>query len=94
MITHLPEAGLVLRPADRLGRRPGHRQADRQHDQRCAISPTATPVVQVPGVGRGDEVGDMASAVQVFKDNAIEKIRLEEEQAAAARAPRKRSARP
>ncbi len=40
--------------------------------------------VDVPAVGRGDEIGQMASAVQVFKDNAIEKLRLEEEQAAAA----------
>jgi methyl-accepting chemotaxis protein len=39
--------------------------------------------VEVPGVGRADEVGDMATAVQVFKDSAIEKTRLEEEQAAA-----------
>jgi len=31
-----------------------------------------------------DEVGEMARAVQVFKDNAIEKLRLEEQQAAAA----------
>ena len=33
--------------------------------------------------GRRDEIGDMAQAVQVFKDNAIDKVRLEEEQAAA-----------
>jgi methyl-accepting chemotaxis protein len=36
----------------------------------------------VPGVGRADEVGDMAEAVQVFKDNAIENKRLAGEQAA------------
>jgi methyl-accepting chemotaxis protein len=36
---------------------------------------------EVPGLGRGDEVGAMAAAVQVFKDNAIEKQRLEAEQA-------------
>ena len=32
--------------------------------------------VQVPGVGRGDEVGAMAAAVQVFKDNAIRNAEL------------------
>ncbi|MDH5555925.1 MAG: methyl-accepting chemotaxis protein, partial [Alphaproteobacteria bacterium] len=33
---------------------------------------------------RRDEVGEMAKAVQVFKDNAIDKVRLEQEQAAIA----------
>jgi len=37
--------------------------------------------VTVPGVGRSDEIGDMASAVQVFKDNMIETERLRAEQA-------------
>ncbi len=37
----------------------------------------------VPGRNRRDEIGGMAKAVQVFKDNAIEKARLEEEKAAA-----------
>ena len=36
--------------------------------------------VMVVGADRGDEIGEMAQAVQIFKDNAIEKIRLEEEQ--------------
>ena len=36
--------------------------------------------VDVPGTDRADEIGDMADTVQVFKDNAIDKIRLEEEQ--------------
>jgi len=36
--------------------------------------------VEVPGVGRVDEIGDMADTVQVFKDNAIEKVRLEADQ--------------
>lgn len=36
--------------------------------------------VAVPALDRSDEVGDMARAVQVFKDNAIEKHRLEETQ--------------
>jgi methyl-accepting chemotaxis protein len=33
--------------------------------------------VEVPAVGRGDEVGQMAAAVQTFKAAAIEKLRLE-----------------
>ncbi len=37
--------------------------------------------VEVPGRSRTDEIGEMAGAVQIFKDNAIEKIRLEAEQA-------------
>jgi len=36
--------------------------------------------VEIPGVGRKDEVGAMAEAVQVFKDNAVERKRLEGEQ--------------
>ncbi len=35
--------------------------------------------IAVPALGRGDEVGEMAKAVTVFKDAAIEKIRLEQE---------------
>jgi methyl-accepting chemotaxis protein len=35
--------------------------------------------VDVEGADRTDEVGDMAGAVQVFKDNAVEAKRLEEE---------------
>ena len=35
--------------------------------------------VEIPGAGRKDEVGAMASAVQVFKENAIEVRRLEAE---------------
>jgi methyl-accepting chemotaxis protein len=37
--------------------------------------------VQVPSLGRKDEIGNMAQAVAVFKDNAVEKVRLEAEQA-------------
>ena len=37
---------------------------------------------EVPALGRGDEVGDMARAVQVFKDNAIEMERMKAEQQA------------
>ena len=35
--------------------------------------------VEVPAVGRGDEIGEIARAVLVFKDAAIEKNRLEAE---------------
>lgn len=40
--------------------------------------------IEVTDTDRGDEVGDLAKAALVFKDNAAEKIRLEEEQKAAA----------
>jgi methyl-accepting chemotaxis protein len=36
----------------------------------------------IPGVGRGDEVGAMAAAVQVFKDNAVRMRELEQAEAA------------
>jgi methyl-accepting chemotaxis protein len=36
--------------------------------------------VTVPGVGRRDEIGAMAEAVEVFKQNAITRVRLEAEQ--------------
>jgi methyl-accepting chemotaxis protein len=39
--------------------------------------------IEVPGVGRGDEVGEMAKAVEVFKSNAVERRSLEAEQRAA-----------
>jgi methyl-accepting chemotaxis protein len=35
---------------------------------------------EVPGVGRGDEVGEIAAAVEVFKTNAAARQRLETEQ--------------
>jgi methyl-accepting chemotaxis protein len=38
--------------------------------------------VEVPFRGRGDEIGKMAAAVQVFKENAIEMERLQSEQEA------------
>ena len=38
--------------------------------------------VKVPGIGRSDEVGEMASTVEVFKTNALERQRLEAEQEA------------
>jgi methyl-accepting chemotaxis protein len=39
----------------------------------------------VPGVGRGDEIGAMAAAVQIFKDSGIEHERLQGEAEAARR---------
>lgn len=39
--------------------------------------------VEIEGDGRGDEIGSMAKAVKVFKDNAIERAQLQEEQKAA-----------
>ncbi|MFG3595020.1 methyl-accepting chemotaxis protein [Bradyrhizobium sp. RDI18] len=39
--------------------------------------------VEVPGIGRGDEVGEMAKAVEVFKSNAVARQSLEAEQHAA-----------
>ena len=39
--------------------------------------------VEVPGVGRGDEVGEMAKAVEIFKSNAVARQSLEAEQRAA-----------
>ena len=41
--------------------------------------------VTVPSLSRGDEIGEMAQAVQVFKENAFEKRRLEEDNVAAKR---------
>ncbi|NVJ90789.1 MAG: methyl-accepting chemotaxis protein [Methylocystaceae bacterium] len=38
---------------------------------------------EIPALKRHDEIGDMANAVQVFKNNAVEVKRLEKEQAAA-----------
>ncbi|WP_137132337.1 methyl-accepting chemotaxis protein [Rhizobium sp. FY34] len=35
--------------------------------------------IEVPALGRGDEVGEMAKAVAVFKDAAIEKLRLSQQ---------------
>jgi methyl-accepting chemotaxis protein len=39
--------------------------------------------MQVPGSGRGDEIGKMAAAVEVFKANALVRQQLEDEQKAA-----------
>ena len=39
--------------------------------------------VAVPGIGRGDEIGEMAKAVEIFKSNAVARQSLEAEQRAA-----------
>ncbi|MEZ5786049.1 MAG: methyl-accepting chemotaxis protein [Xanthobacteraceae bacterium] len=39
--------------------------------------------VAIPGIGRSDEIGEMAAAVDVFKVNGMEKERLQAEQKAA-----------
>ncbi len=37
---------------------------------------------EIPGVGRGDEIGGMAATVQIFKDNAVRMRELEQAEAA------------
>jgi methyl-accepting chemotaxis protein len=46
---------------------------------RCSMAGLAmgNTTTEVHGTDRGDEVGDMARAVNVFRDNAIERLRLE-----------------
>ncbi|MGO9133914.1 MAG: methyl-accepting chemotaxis protein, partial [Methylovirgula sp.] len=41
--------------------------------------------VDVPNMGEGDEIGDMVATIQAFKENTIEKMRLEAEAAEARR---------
>ncbi|NFV81733.1 methyl-accepting chemotaxis protein, partial [Magnetospirillum aberrantis] len=48
--------------------------------------------VTVPALERGDEIGQMAQAVQVFKQNAVDKKRMEEEAEAAREAQAKAEA--
>ena len=35
--------------------------------------------VDIDGIGRGDEIGDMSRTMQVFRDNAVERLRLQTE---------------
>ena len=49
--------------------------------------------VTVPGVGRGDEIGEMAGAVEVFKNNLIEGDRLTAERQAEVEARTRRAER-
>ena len=48
--------------------------------QAMTVLASGNTAVEIPARGNRDEVGEMAGAVQVFKDNAIEKVRLEAEQ--------------
>ena len=51
--------------------------------------------IEIPGTGRGDELGEMARAVAVFRDAAIEKLRVErqaEDDRAKAEAAQRRAA--
>src|SRR3954454_19757207 len=48
--------------------------------------------VEIPYTSRSDEIGEMAQAVQVFKDNAVERIHLEARQATELEAKEKRTA--
>jgi methyl-accepting chemotaxis protein len=57
--------------------------------RRLADKDMTTPI---PGVGRGDEIGAMAAAMSVFKDNMILAGRLAGEQAAEQAAKEKRAA--
>ena len=36
--------------------------------------------IEIPALGRKDEIGQIASSVQVFKENAVEKVQLEKRQ--------------
>ncbi len=45
--------------------------SDHPHDGRDGLSRRRNVAVTVPGAGRGDEIGAMAGAVQVFKDNLV-----------------------
>src|ERR1700686_3097469 len=59
-----------------------------------AMKPLATRDMkaEILGLGRGDEIGRMANAVQVFKNNMIEAARLTAEQEAEHQAKEKRTA--
>jgi methyl-accepting chemotaxis protein len=49
--------------------------------------------IEIPGVGQGDEIGEMADAVEVFRVNKIEADRLTEEQRQAQEAQAERTRR-
>jgi methyl-accepting chemotaxis protein len=50
--------------------------------QLASGSQEALETVEVPSSDRSDELGDMASAVQVFKENALERVRMRAEREA------------
>ncbi|MGG2475897.1 HAMP domain-containing protein, partial [Rhizobium sp. BR5] len=47
--------------------------------ERMASLAGGDTAAEIDGMDRKDEVGQMAQAVQVFRENAIERIRLEQE---------------
>ena len=53
---------------------------------------TGNTDLAIPSLERSDEIGDMARAVQVFKDNAVERVRLEAAQVAERQAKEARAA--
>ncbi|WP_244423086.1 methyl-accepting chemotaxis protein, partial [Bradyrhizobium sp. ORS 375] len=59
----------------------GISNAVRQMVQAMARLAGGDASIQIPGVGRRDEIGEMAGAVEVFKTNMIETERLRAEQA-------------
>ena len=46
--------------------------------------------VEVPALDRKDEIGEMAQSVEVFKQNAVERVRMEAEQKKAQQAEEER----
>jgi len=46
--------------------------------------------IDLPDIGRHDEIGDMSMAVQVFRDNAVERLKLQESQESEREAQSKR----
>jgi len=49
--------------------------------------------VEIPGIDRGDEVGDMSRTVQIFRDNGIERAQLQQQNAREEAARQERQAR-
>lgn len=60
----------------------GHRLAQAVADMTRFMTKLARGDLEtpVPGLDRGDEIGRMAAAVGTFRENAIERVRLEAEQ--------------
>ena len=61
----------VDRRQHRLADRPQHRPAARLSRRPHAALADGSLDGEIPGVGRGDEIGAMAETVQIFKDNAV-----------------------
>ena len=65
----------------RLDDRPQHLQAARQLGARMQDLAEGRLDGEIPGIGRGDEIGAMAATVQIFKDNAVRIRGLEQKEA-------------